>query len=73
MAQAVIGRRGKNLAIRLPAEAAKTAGLGEGERVEIVSSGEEAIVRKFPAELAAESMFSARSPREPASALLRCL
>ena len=35
MAQAAIGRRGKNLAIRLPAEAAKTAGLGEGERVEI--------------------------------------
>ena len=49
MAQAVIGRWGKNLAIRLPAEVAKTAGLGEGERVEIVSSGEEVIVRKLPA------------------------
>jgi antitoxin MazE len=64
MAQAIIGRWGKNLAIRLPAEVARTAGLGEGERVEIVSSGEEVIVRKLPAELAAESMFSGKSPRD---------
>jgi len=64
MTQVVIGRWGKNLAIRLPAEVAKTAGLGEGERVEIVSSGEEVIVRKLPPELAAESMFSGKSPSE---------
>jgi antitoxin MazE len=64
MAEAVIGRWGKNLAIRLPAEVARTAGLGEGERVEIVSSGEEVIVRKLPVELAAESMFSGRSPED---------
>jgi antitoxin MazE len=64
MAQAIIGRWGKNLAIRLPAEVAKTAGLGEGERVEIVSSGDEVVVRKLPAELAVEAMFSGRSPRE---------
>lgn len=62
MTQAVIGRWGKNLAIRLPAEVAKTAGLGEGERVEIVSSGDEVIVRKVPAELTVESMFSGKSP-----------
>jgi hypothetical protein len=43
---------------------ARTAGLGEGERVEIVLSGEEVIVRKLPAELAAEAMFSGRSPRD---------
>lgn len=64
MAQAVIGRWGKNLAIRLPVDVAKTAGLGQGERVEIVSSGEEVIVRKLPAELGAETMFSGRSPRD---------
>jgi antitoxin MazE len=64
MVQAVIGRWGKNLAIRLPAEVAKSAGLGEGERVEIVSSGKDVIVRKLPAELTADSMFSGRSPRE---------
>jgi antitoxin MazE len=64
MAQAVIGHWGKNLAIRLPAEVAKTAGLGEGERVEIVSSGEEVIVRKLPAELTMESMFSGKAPED---------
>ena len=64
MAQAVIGRWGRNLAIRLPAEVVKAASLGEGERVEIVSSGDEVVVRKLPAELTAELMFSGRSPRE---------
>jgi Antidote-toxin recognition MazE, bacterial antitoxin len=59
MAQAVIRRWGRNQAIRLPAEAAKTTGLGEGQRVEI-----EVIVRKLPAELAAGSMFSGRSPSD---------
>ena len=48
MAQAVIGRWGRSLAIRLPAEVVKTAGLGEGERVEIVSSGDEVVVRQAP-------------------------
>ena len=64
MAQAIVGRWGKNLAIRVPAEVARTAGLSEGERVEIVSSGEAVIVRKLPAEVTAELMFSARSSRE---------
>jgi antitoxin component of MazEF toxin-antitoxin module len=63
MNQAVIGRRGTNPAIRLPAEA-RTAGLGAGERVEIVLSGEEVIVRKLPVELAAEAMFSGRSAKD---------
>lgn len=64
MAQAVIGRWGKNLAIRLPAEVVKTAGLDEGERVEIVSSGDEVVVRKLPAQFTAESMFSGMSPSD---------
>ncbi|MBV8795819.1 MAG: AbrB/MazE/SpoVT family DNA-binding domain-containing protein, partial [Hyphomicrobiales bacterium] len=55
MAEAVIGRWGKNLAIRLPAHVAKKAGLGEGERVEIVSSSKEVIVRKLPAKLTVEA------------------
>ena len=63
MAEAVIGRWGKNLAIRLPAHVAKKAGLGEGERVEIVSSSKEVIVRKLPAKLTVESMFSDGLPR----------
>jgi antitoxin component of MazEF toxin-antitoxin module len=58
MAEAVIGRWGKNLAIRLPAHVAKKAGLGDGERVEIISTDKEVTVRKLPAKLTVESMFS---------------
>jgi antitoxin MazE len=64
MAEAVIGRWGKNLAIRLPAHVAKKAGLGEGERVEIVSSSKEVIVRKLPAKLTVESMFSGKPSKD---------
>jgi antitoxin MazE len=62
MSQAVIGRWGKNLAIRLPTDIAKTAGLGEGQRVEIVSSKNEVVIRKLPAELTLEAMFDGKSP-----------
>src|ERR1700684_3532083 len=64
MAEAVIGRWGKNLAIRLPAHVAKKAGVGEGERVEIVSSGKEVIIRKLPTKLTVESMFSGASSQD---------
>jgi antitoxin MazE len=64
MAEVVVGRWGKNLAIRLPAHVAKKAGLGEGERVEIVSSSNEVIVRKLPAKLTAESMFFGKPAKE---------
>jgi antitoxin MazE len=64
MAEAVIGRWGKNLAIRLPAHVAKKAGLGEGERVEIVSSSKEVIVRKLPTKLTVEAMFSGAPSRD---------
>ena len=64
MAEVVIGRWGKNLAIRLPAHVAKKAGLGDGERVEILSTDKEVIVRKLPARLTIDSMFSDKSPEE---------
>jgi antitoxin component of MazEF toxin-antitoxin module len=63
MSRAVIGRWGKNLAIRFPADIAKAAGLRDGQRVEIVSSAEEIVIRKLPAELTAETMFAGKSPR----------
>ena len=64
MSRAVIGCWGKNLAIRFPGDIARSAGLGDGEQVEIVSAGEDIIIRKLPAELTAESMFSGKSPEE---------
>jgi len=63
MSRAIIGRWGKNLAVRFSADIAKTAELGEGQRVEIVSSAGEIVIRKLPAELTTESMFAGKSPR----------
>ena len=63
MSRAVIGRWGKNLAIRFPADIAKAAGLGDGQRVEIVSSADEIVIRKLPAELIAGTMFAGKSPQ----------
>ena len=62
MSTVVIGRWGKNLAIRLPAEIARAAALGEGQRVEIAASGEEVVIRKLPAEATIDSMFTGKSP-----------
>ena len=70
MAEVVIGRWGKNLAIRLPAHVAKKAGFGDGQRVKITSLDNEVIVRKLPAELTVKSMFSAK-PFEDWRALYR--
>ena len=63
MARAVVGRWGKNLAIRFPTDIAKAAGLGDGQRVEIVSARDAIVIRKVKAEETAESMFASKSPQ----------
>ena len=62
MPRAVIGRWGKNLAIRVPAEVARTVGLSDGQQVEILSSGEGIVVRKVRNEPTLASMFEGRTP-----------
>jgi antitoxin component of MazEF toxin-antitoxin module len=63
MARAVVGRWGKNLAIRFPTDIAKAAGLGDGQRVEIVSARDAIVIRKVKVEETAESMFAGKSPQ----------
>jgi antitoxin component of MazEF toxin-antitoxin module len=46
MAGVIVGRWGKNLAIRVPAEVAETTGLSDGERVEIEVQGGDILVRR---------------------------
>ena len=55
---------GKNLAIRFPAEVAKAAGLGDGQRVEVVPRIGEVVIRKVAPEETIEDLFRARSPEE---------
>jgi antitoxin MazE len=62
MVRAVIGRWGKNLAVRFPANVAKAAHLNDGERVEIAASGDDIVIRKLAPELTLESMFAGKPP-----------
>ncbi len=62
MPRAVIGRWGKNLAIRFPAEVAEAARLSDGERVEIAVTDAAVVIRKLPAETTMEDLFAGRSP-----------
>ena len=62
MSRAVVGRWGKNLAIRFPVDIAAAAGLRDGERVEIAASKDEVVIRKLPAGETLDSMFAGRAP-----------
>jgi antitoxin component of MazEF toxin-antitoxin module len=46
MAGVIVGRWGKNLAIRVPAEVAETSGLTDGEKVEIEVQDGDILVRR---------------------------
>ena len=58
MSQAVIGRWGRTLAVRLPAEAARKLALGEGGRVDIQVEGDAIVIRKPAGERALEVIFA---------------
>lgn len=64
MSQAIIGRWGKSLAVRFPADIVKAARLGDGQRVELVPQNGEVVIRKLAPEITAESMFGGRSHEE---------
>ncbi len=62
MSEAVIGRWGKNLAVRFPADIPKAAGLDDGQRVEIVSHENEVVIRRLAPQITVEDMFRGKSP-----------
>jgi len=62
MSQAIIGRWGKNLAIRFPGDIAKAAGLDDGQRVEILSQKGEITIRKIAPKITVEDIFRGKSP-----------
>jgi AbrB family looped-hinge helix DNA binding protein len=70
MSHVTVGRWGKNLAIRVPSEVAKKAGLSDGERVEIETRDGDIVirlpsVRRRKAALAAAEDIIAESRRHP--------
>ena len=62
MSEAIIGKWGKNLAVRLSADVVKAAGLGDGERVEVVVQQREVIIRKAVPSPTVDDLFRGKSP-----------
>jgi antitoxin MazE len=64
MAQVIIGKWGKNLAIRFPGEIAKAAGLNDGERVEIETNDGNIFIRRAIPHFTLEDLFQGKNPEE---------
>lgn len=63
MAHITVGKWGKNLAVRFPAEVARELGLREGEQVEIETEGDAIVIRRVIPHFALEDLFRGRSPQ----------
>lgn len=57
MPHMIVGRWGKTLAVRLPAEVARAAGIASGERVEVSNDDGAVTIRKSASPLTAEELF----------------
>jgi len=64
VSQVTIGKWGKSLAIRLPGEIVKAAGLSNGERLEIETHDGEIVIRRAVPRFTLEELFRGRSPAE---------
>jgi antitoxin MazE len=62
MTHAILGRWGKNLAVRLPNEIASELSLREGERVEVVSSPGQIVIRRAKPRYTPEELFAGKTP-----------
>jgi antitoxin MazE len=61
MTQVTIGKWGNNLAVRLPGEIVRAAGLHAGECVEIEAQEDVIIIRRVEPRLTLEAMFEGKS------------
>ena len=53
MSHSIVGRWGKNLAIRVPADVARTIGLADGERVDVEMQDGDIVIRRRAAHVRA--------------------
>jgi len=63
MTRATLGRWGKSLAVRLPADVAEATGFGIGQKIEITGRRGEIVIRPAPSS-ALEQMFAGKSAEE---------
>ncbi len=64
MAQVIVGKWGKNLAIRFPGEVAKAAGLSGGERVDVETLDGDIVIRRAIPHFTLEELFRGKSPEK---------
>ncbi len=62
--QAIVGKWGKNLAIRFPGEIAEAAALSDGERVEIETHDGEIVIRRSVPHFTLDELFAGKSPKQ---------
>ena len=59
MSKAVVGKWGKNLAVRIPSEVVRASGLSEGEPVEIEMHDSDIVIRRAAADARAAEQAAA--------------
>jgi antitoxin MazE len=64
MSEMVVGKWGKNLAVRLPGVVASEIGLKEGERVEVETRNGEVVIRRSVPRFTLQELFPGKSPSE---------
>lgn len=64
MSHATIGKWGKSLGVRLPADAARALGLEAGSEVEIVAGERELVVRPIARPKGLTELFRGKSPAQ---------
>jgi antitoxin MazE len=64
VSQVTVGKWGKSLAIRLPGEIVKAAGLSNGERLDIETHDREIVIRRAVPHFTLEELFRGKSAEE---------
>lgn len=64
MSKILVGKWGKNLAIRFPGEIVEAVGLAEGERVEILVENGQIVIRRAVPRFSLEEAFKGKTSEE---------
>jgi antitoxin MazE len=64
MSQAIVGRWGKSLAVRIPGEVATAAGIGGGERVEVEARDGDIVIRRAAPRFTVEELFRGKTAQQ---------
>ncbi len=64
MSHVIVGKWGKNLAVRLPGEVVKAVGLGNGERVEVETCDGEIVIRRGAPQFTLKELFGGKTPKQ---------